>query len=36
MVHQESLLAPHLSVAENLFLGVRSGFRWMGAEADGH
>jgi ABC-type sugar transport system ATPase subunit len=32
MVHQESLLAPHLSVAENLFLGRegRSPFGWVG------
>ena len=29
MVHQESLLAPHLSVAENLYLG-REPRRWMG------
>ncbi|HEY3938452.1 MAG TPA: ATP-binding cassette domain-containing protein, partial [Bryobacteraceae bacterium] len=31
MVHQESLLAPHLSVAENIFLGreVTSGIGWV-------
>ncbi len=31
MVHQESLLAPHLSVAENIFLGrePRGGFGWV-------
>ena len=31
MVHQESLLAPHLSVAENIFLGREDRVcRWVG------
>ena len=30
MVHQESLLAPHLTVAENIFLGREPAGRWAG------
>ena len=30
MVHQESLLAPHMTVAENIFLGREDARRWAG------